>query len=153
MCYPYYHLDVLFPFCSFLSCIFFPVCASYVARICVAFNYPPSSWHYSCNCSIASNLLFFFTQFFCTFSLPCLRLLRSYCVSVPNTFGLCLFFPFISFLSWSDRGGRGECLAVSALLYLMFDGEQSSVVDVCLFVVVCVVILSLLHHARCTVRS
>jgi hypothetical protein len=34
-------VTLLSSFRSFLSCIFFPVCASYVARICVTFNYPP----------------------------------------------------------------------------------------------------------------
>ena len=38
MCYPYYYLVVVC-FCHAFSS---PVCASYVARICVTFNYPPT---------------------------------------------------------------------------------------------------------------
>jgi hypothetical protein len=41
MCYPYYYLVVLFPF-VFCHAFSSPVCASYVARICVTFNYPPT---------------------------------------------------------------------------------------------------------------
>jgi hypothetical protein len=39
MCYP---TTLLSSFRSCLSCIFFPVCASYLARICVTFNCPPT---------------------------------------------------------------------------------------------------------------
>lgn len=40
LCYP--TTTLLSSLRSFLSCIFFPVCASYLARICVIFNCPPT---------------------------------------------------------------------------------------------------------------
>jgi hypothetical protein len=63
---------------SFLSCIFFPpVCASYVARICVTFNYPPTHRPGFTHAivQIASNLLSFLHSFlhlsFCSSSFAC----------------------------------------------------------------------------------
>ena len=59
-----------------------------VARICVTFNYPPSFWHYPCNCSITSNLLLFFYSFFCTF----LSFQRRFClVFVSSDRAVCLY--------------------------------------------------------------
>ena len=86
--------------CSSFSVMHFPspVCASYVSRICVTFNHP-SSWHYSCNCSIQSNLLFLFLHsFFSTFFFSALCRLQSLAQIVlrvcTKPHSVCVFFSY-----------------------------------------------------------
>jgi hypothetical protein len=94
---------------SFLSCIFFPVCASYLARICVIFNCPPTivlALPMQLFNSKQSALLFFCTVFLhLFFSLPRLGLLRSLLRVCTKSHSVCVPF-FLSFFFVLERSRK-----------------------------------------------
>jgi hypothetical protein len=129
-------VTLLSSFRSFLSCIFFPVCASYVARICVTFNYPPIVLALPMQLfNSKQSALLFFTQFFAPFFfLLCLLFACSDRAASVQTRTVCVsFLIFLVFcLGEIEEGGGGVFGCERIIVFDVLKVNLKSSVDVCL---------------------